>query len=232
MLPHTGSSTLAEQQAGLQAAVALRPDRVRVTVHADSEVRSQALYAWLRARDWSAMLGIRGDTRSAGTPSGDPAPRADRAPRAAVVYRNGGYLTDAHGGPVQVIAWWAKDDDGKPIRRAVMTNLPATWRTYGHGRRRMWIETIVRDWQSQGCDRDGCGVIDPERFRRLWLALRLVYLGMVRIGRDVVKTGWRRRGDDGPPHAWKYSLFPIGMGWLEQLISRGKPLPVLFYLYG
>jgi len=177
------------------------------------------------------MLGIRGDTRVADDPSAATTPLATRVPREAVVYLNGVYLTEARQGPVNVIAWWAKNADGTWILHAVMTNLPATWRTYLHGRRRMWIETIFRDWQSQGFDLDACGVTEPDRFSRLLLALSLAYLWIVSIGRYVVTKGWRRRIDDGPSYAWRYSLFQLGLGWRDHLSRCGKSLPVLFYLY-
>ena len=78
-LPHRGSSTWADQQALIQAAVALLPARVRVSVHGDSEFRSQALYAWLRTQGYDAMLGVRGRTwvyaSSEATAAGQPLER-------------------------------------------------------------------------------------------------------------------------------------------------------------
>lgn len=74
------------------------------------------------------------------------------APDTGVTYLHGVYLTEARIGPVHVIAWWAKDADGTQHARAVITNLPARWQTYRVGRRRMWIETVFRDGQSQGFD--------------------------------------------------------------------------------
>lgn len=62
-LAHRGSSTLADQQALLQSAVALLPERVRVSMHGDSEFRSRSLFGWLRTQGYDAMLGIRGDVR-------------------------------------------------------------------------------------------------------------------------------------------------------------------------
>jgi hypothetical protein len=61
VLKHGGSSSLADQQAVLTAAVALLPAEVRVLVHADSEFRSQALFTWIRSHGWDAILGIRGN---------------------------------------------------------------------------------------------------------------------------------------------------------------------------
>src|SRR5687768_7060493 len=44
ILPHQGSSTLRDQQQLLRAAATLLPLSVRISVHADSEFRSQQLF--------------------------------------------------------------------------------------------------------------------------------------------------------------------------------------------
>jgi hypothetical protein len=49
---------LADQQALLKEALALLPERVRVTVHGDSEFRGRELFTWLRSRHCEAMLGV------------------------------------------------------------------------------------------------------------------------------------------------------------------------------
>ena len=120
---------------------------------------------------------------------------------------------------MNVLAWWDKDDEGKPLTRAVMTNLPATARTYRLGKRRMWIETVFRDWQSGGFHLDRSGVMDRNRFARLLLPLAIAYLWLVSLGRWVVKRGYRRLIDDGTVRRWHYSLFQLGVGWKERLQS-------------
>jgi hypothetical protein len=50
ILPHQGSSNLTDQQKLLRAAAKLLPVGVRITVHADSEFRSQVLFDWIRRR--------------------------------------------------------------------------------------------------------------------------------------------------------------------------------------
>jgi hypothetical protein len=231
VLTHTGASALTDQQQVLTTALALLPERVRVTVHGDSEFRSQALSHWLCEQDGDAMLGIQGGTLMSPTPTAAAQPLATIVPETGVTYLHDVYLTEAQTGPVNVIAWWAKDSDGKRILRAVMTNLPACWQTSRLGRRRMWIETIFRDWQSQGFDLEASGVREPDRFARLLLVLCLVYLWLVCVGRYVVKKGWRRRADRGPARAWRYSLFMIGQAWHDHLASLGRPLPQIWVLY-
>lgn len=231
-LPHRGASGLVDQQTLLRQALAVLPPRVRVTIHGDSEFRSQELFTWLRDLGHHGMLGVTGATLVALTPTSTPAALATWLPhRDSVAYLTGVYLTEGCHGPVQVLAWWDKDEDGKLIVRAVMTDLPASWQTYRWGRRRMWIETVFRDWQSGGFHLDQSGITDRDRFANLLLPLVIAYLWLIAIGRWVVKRGYRHLVDDGPAHSWKYSLFQIGVAWKERLAAYTQPIPIYFTLY-
>lgn len=231
-LDHRGQSGFADQQALFKQALEVLPERVRVSVHGDSEFRSQELFAWLRNLGHDAMLGVTGRTLLATTLGGESQPLESwLKDRETVVYLNGVYLTEAQIGPVNVIAWWDRDDAGKLLVRAVMTNLRASWQTYVRGKRRMWIETVFRDWQSGGFHLDRSGIVDRERFARLLLPLVIAYLWFVSLGRWVVKKGYRKLIDDGEAHTWQYSLFQLGVGWKERLGSYTQAIPVILYLY-
>jgi hypothetical protein len=231
-LDHRGKSNLDTQQELLTEALALLPERVRVTVHGDSEFRGWALFEWLRERHCDAMLGVQGNTYVSLTPDGSRQLLKDwLIDRATVVYLQDIYLTEDAHGPVSLIAWWAKDDNDDWIVRGVTTNLPASWQTYLRGRRRMWIETVFRDWQSGGFHLDRCGMTDRDRVARLLLPLAIAYLWLVSLGRWVVKKGYRRLIDDGTAQSWHFSLFQLGVGWKERLASYTLAIPVLLYLY-
>jgi hypothetical protein len=232
VLAHRGPSGLADQQAVLQSALAVLPERVRVSIHGDSEFRSQELFAWIRAHGHDGMMGVPGRTLVALMPDEAATPLVTwLSDRETVAYLNGVYLTEDRLGPVNILAWWAKDDDGKPIVHAVMTNLPATWATYRYGSRRMWIETVFRDWQSGGFHLDESGITDRARFARLLVPLVIAYLWFVAVGRWVTKRGYRTLVDDGPARSWKYSLFQLGVAWKEHLGSYTQALPVILKLY-
>ena len=191
------------------------------TIRFDNEHPSVALFQWLREQGHDALLSIRGRTSIDDTvDAGQGQTLLERVgQRRDVVYLTGVYVTEERYGPVNVYAWWSKDDDGKPLLRAVMTNLPATPRTKQRGRKRMWIETGFRDWQSGGFQLDQTGITDRERLARLLIPLLVAYLWLVSIGRWVVKRGYRRLIDHGAARAWRYSLFQLGVGWLERLQS-------------
>ncbi|MBK9942881.1 MAG: hypothetical protein IPP13_14825 [Kouleothrix sp.] len=66
-----------------------------VTIHGDSEFRSQELFSWLRDLSHHGMLGVTGATLVALTPSSTPAALTTWLPhRASVAYLSGVYLTE------------------------------------------------------------------------------------------------------------------------------------------
>jgi len=232
ILPHQGSSSLTDQQTLLRAAAKLLPPRVRITVHADSEFRSQQLFGWIRNRRWNAILGIRGNTPVTLDPSRAGQKLTTWLPdRETVVYLNQVYLTETRHGPVNVLGWWDKDDRGVLTCYAVMTNLRATWQTYRIGSRRMWIETMFRDWQSGGFELGKTGISNHERFERLIVLVCLVYLWFVSIGRWLVKRGYRTLLDAGASQAWQQSLFTLAVAWQNRLRSFDQPMPVFWFVY-
>ena len=231
-LEHRGKSNLADQQEMLTQALALLPERVRISVHGDSEFRGWPLFAWLREQGCHALLGVQGNTYVGTTAHGPRQLLKDwLIDRETVVYLQDIYLTEDAYGPVSVIAWWAKDADSQWIVRGVVTDLPPTYQTYRQGSRRMWIETVFRDWQSGGFHLDRCGSMDRERLARLLLPLAIAYLWLVAVGRWVVKRGYRRLIDDGTAQRWHFSLFQLGVGWKERLATYTLALPVLLYIY-
>lgn len=248
-LPHRGSSNPTEQIELFHVAVKLLPPNVRVSVHADSEFRSEELFGWVRTQGYDAMLGIQGhiwvyetaepgaDGQSLGSRVAPLPPQTATGRKrthriSPVTYLTQVYLGKEHrGGPVNIIAWWERDKDDKVVLHAIKTNLPATAHTKAYGRRRMWIETVFRDWQSGGFHLDESGLVDTGRVLRLLLVLAIAYVWLVSVGRWVVKRSYRCQIDDGSKHHWHFSLFQLGVGWKEHLASYAQPLPVLFHVY-
>jgi hypothetical protein len=223
---------------------------VRLSVHGDSEFRSQELFAWLRSQGYAALLGISGrlwlydttdpaeigqplEARVTALPPQTERGRKRQQRTSPITYLAQVYVVqEVRNGPVTIIAWWERDDDGKVVLHAVMTNLPANARTKALGKRRMWIETVFRDWQSGGFQLVRCGIPDTARVVRLLLVLAIAEKWLVSLGRWVVKRGYRQLIDDGAPRQWHFSLFQLGVGWMERLQSFCQPLPVILFLYG
>lgn len=232
ILPHQGSSTLTDQQQLLRQAAKLLPPSVRITVHADSEFRSQLLFDWLRKRRWNAILGIRGNVHVTTDPAVPGQPLSTWLPhRDSVAYLNHVWLTEERCGPRNILAWWDKNDRGELICYAVMTNLPATWQTYRVGSRRMWIETMVRDWQSGGFELGTSAISNRERFARLLILVCLVYVWFVSLGRWLVKKGYRALLDAGASDCWQQSLFSLAVAWQNRLRTFDQPMRVFWFIY-
>ncbi|KAB8139559.1 hypothetical protein F8S13_27595 [Chloroflexia bacterium SDU3-3] len=232
VLAHAGSSSLPDQQEALQTAAALLPSTVRITVHADSEFRSYALFAWIRAQDWHAMLGVRGNLLVRTAPDAEAKALHDWLPGTDTrVFLNEMWVRDDRNGPVNLLAWWDTNDRGDPIVYGVMTDLPATWQTFQWGKRRMWIETLFRDWQSGGFALGTTALRDAQRFSRLLILIGIVYGWFVSVGRWVVKRGYRTLIDAGPSRQWQCSLFTLAIAWQNRQHAFGLSMPVRWKVY-
>lgn len=108
--------------------------------------------------------------------------------------------------------WWAGDADAPG--RVVMTDLPANGVPFKRGRRRMWIETLCRAWQSSGLHLDQTASAAADRVHRLLIGLSMADVLFLSLGRWVVKRSYRRLIEDGEPRAWHSSLFQRGVGWM------------------
>jgi hypothetical protein len=232
VLEHLGSSDSDQHIALLEQALPSLPPNVAVTLHGDAEFCTTTLFRWARKRGWHAMLGLRSSTQLRFSQArAEPGQRiaAYYGDRRGVVYVAQVYVTQERFGPVNLIIWW--DGDAEEPIRAVMTDLPANGIPFRRGRRRMWIETLFRDWQSSGFHLDQTGLVSPDRFNRLLIVLALADLLFLSVGRWVVKRSYRRLIDDGLPRAWHYSLFQLGVGWLIYCQSNGYSMPVILSLY-
>ncbi|MDP9313257.1 MAG: transposase, partial [Chloroflexota bacterium] len=232
VLAHLGSSDSDQQIAILEQALRSLPPGVQVTLHGDAEFCTTTLFRWARKRGWHAILGLQSSTHlhfSAARTGAGQSIAAYYGQRRGVLYVSQVYVTEERFGPVNLMIWWDGDKD-EPIR-AVMTDLPANGFTFQRGRRRMWIETLFRDWQSSGFHLDQTGLVSRDRFDRLLVGLALAYLLFLSVGRWVVKRSYRRLIDDGHPRSWHYSLFQLGVGWLIYCQSNGYSMPVILSLY-
>jgi hypothetical protein len=234
VLDHEGSTGAGEQIALVAEALSALPTGVEVILHGDGEFRSTELFAWARTRAVRVMLGLSESTlvftSARGAEAGRSIADCYGPRRTRPLPLRGVYITEARYGPVNVLIWWTKDQDGERIR-AVGTDLRGDGYSLRAGRTRMWIETLFGDWQSRGFALDKTGLMHAARLERLLLGLALAYVLLLSLGRWVVKRGLRRLVDDGAPHKWKLSLFGLGVSWLEHRRHAPAPPALGFYLY-
>ena len=134
-------------------------------------------------------------------------------------------FTAAEYGPVLVsIVWEAHWKE--PL--ILVSNLDFLEEAYGWYRRRFRIETFFSDQKSRGFDLARSHIADTAHLHRLLIGTCLAYLWMVCLGAWVMQTGQlplihRRDRCD-------WSLFHIGLNWIEFCLNEGRPIPVPFAL--
>jgi hypothetical protein len=233
-LDHAGSTSAAEQIALLEQARPVIPAAGRIVLHGDGEFRSTELFAWAAAQDWRVMLGLSTSSYlfTTATAAEEGRSIADwyGPRRTRPLYLQQVYLTEERYGPLNVVIWWTKDQQGARIR-AVGTDLAGDGHTWRAGRTRMWIETLFGDCKTRGFGVQKSGLVHGARLERLLLGLALAYVLLLSVGRWVVKRGWRRQVDTGGGRQWKISLFRIGVSWLDRQRERRELPTILIQLY-
>ena len=128
-------------------------------------------------------------------------------------------------GPVQVIAWWARGYT-EPI--FLVTNIELPDEACYWYKKRFMIETFFSDEKSRGFHLHKSHLSDPDRLGILMIAaclayLWIVYLGVTVVRKDQVKVIHRADRCD-------WSLFRLGLAWLDYLLNEELDIPVSFTL--
>jgi len=91
---------------------------------------------------------------------------------------------------------------------------------------RYWIEEMLSDHKSRGLNLESTRLTDPDRIKRLLVAVTLAYLWIMEVGALVVTSGQRRQVDNRGASR-SVSLCQIGLRWLSERRNLGF-LPPLF----
>ena len=134
-------------------------------------------------------------------------------------------FTAAEYGPVLVsIIWeWAWKE---PL--LLVSNLEFLAEAYGWYKRRFRVETFFSDQKSRGFYLGHSHISDTEHLDRLLIGTCLAYLWMVCLGAWVVQTGRLPLIHRSDRCHW--SLFHIGMTWIEFCLNEGLPIWIRFAL--
>jgi hypothetical protein len=131
---------------------------------------------------------------------------------------------DAYGPVLVGIVWEMRWKE--PL--VLVSNLDFLEEAYGFYRKRFRIETFFSDQKSRGFYLEHSHVSDTDHLSRLLIGTCLAYLWMVCLGAWVVQSGrlsWIHRTD-----RCDWSLFHIGLNWLEYCLNEGLPIGVHFAL--
>ena len=128
-------------------------------------------------------------------------------------------FTASEYGPVLVAIVW-ETSWKEPL--ILVSNLDFLWEAYAWYKRRFRIETFFSDQKSRGFYLGHSHISDTKHLERLLIATCLAYLWMVCLGQWVVQTGqlaFIHRSD-----RCDWSLFRIGLAWVEFCLNEGLPL--------
>ena len=128
-------------------------------------------------------------------------------------------FTASQYGPVLVCILWKPSWDDPLILVSNLDFLEEAYHFYQH---RFRIETFFSDQKSRGFYLGHSHISDPSHLDRLLIGLCLAYLWIVFMGAWVVKTGRLPLIHRNKRCDW--SLFHIGINWVEYCLNKGLPL--------
>ena len=134
-------------------------------------------------------------------------------------------FTAAEYGPVLVSIIW-ESAWKEPL--LLVSNLEFLAEAYGWYKRRFRIETFFSDQKSRGFYLGHSHISDTKHLERLLIGTCLAYLWMVCLGAWVVQTGKLTLIHRSDRCDW--SLFRIGMAWIEFCLNEGLPIWIHFAL--
>ena len=134
-------------------------------------------------------------------------------------------FTGAEYGPVLVGIVW---EVGWKDPLLLVCNLDFLAEAYGWYRRRFRIETFFSDQKSRGFYLGHSHISDTAHLGRLLIGTCLAYLWIVCLGAWVRKSGQLSLIHRADRCDW--SLFHIGLNWIEFCLNEGLPLRVQFRL--
>jgi len=135
-----------------------------------------------------------------------------------------GFTAAAYGPVLMAVIWEAQWSD--PL--ILVSNLEFLEEAYLYYRRRFRIETFFSDQKSRGFCLAHSHIRDTAHLERLLIATCLSYLWMVCLGDWVVRSGHLpciHRVD-----RCDWSLFRIGLAWMEFCLNEDLPLWTHFAL--
>ena len=135
-----------------------------------------------------------------------------------------GFTATAYG-PVLVAVVW-ETTWKEPL--VLVSNLEFLEEAYGWYTRRFRIETFFSDQKSRGFYLGHSHISDTAHLERLLIATCLAYLWMVCLGQWVMQTGQLALIHRSDRCDW--SLFRIGLAWVEFCLNEGLPLWIRFNL--
>lgn len=140
--------------------------------------------------------------------------------RGEVVAVSPAWMTQAHYGPISVLAVWEQQCDQPLYLVTNMSDLDAALKLY---KKRAHIETFFSDQKSRGFQIHKSHLSQPARLGRLLIASCLAYVWLVYLGVCATQPEWN--GRLYRQDRCDLSLFRLGQRLLAHCLSERIPIP-------
>jgi hypothetical protein len=218
-LDHAGNSSLSQWKTLLDYLARLLSPDMSVIILADREFGDVERLRYVAQKGWFYAIRLKGNVEGYDPHWGQPvrwlklwemAPQIGRQYSLDVIS-----LTKQALYPVSLACAWALGSDEPWF---IATNLPRPLQALKEYRRRFGCEELFSDLKKRGFNWEDSLIREPHRFARLILALALLTVFLLTLGRHL-----RLHGHDleltSPSHRRRYSLFQIARRWLRRRLA-------------
>jgi hypothetical protein len=137
-----------------------------------------------------------------------------------------GYLALNHIYRVHLLVHWKR---GEKEPWCLATNLPDKRMSLRFYARRPWIEEMFGDFKKHGFDLEKTKLCHFQRLSRLTLAVAILYVWLVSIGTQTVRSGKRHLVDRHDRR--DLSIFQIGLRFIERCLTNALPFSISLCSY-
>ena len=218
-----GHSSTDTQLALLQNAYELLPDHVSVVLLGDGEFDGARLVQWMEQVNWQYACRTALDTLVFFQGRWVALQDLPLEAKQEAFFTDVLFTQSAQVGPVNILAIW---NEKEGCHWFIVTNFVTQREAQRWYRKRFTIETLFSDVKGRGFNLDKTRLYIPDRVNRLILATAITYLFTVFLGVDLIhsgKLGELVRTDDS-----YYSLFQLGLIYLDHLLNERFPFPDLY----
>lgn len=218
-----GHSSIETQLALLQTAYTLVPENMPVVFLGDGEFDGAHLVEWMEQVGWQYACRTASDTLILYQGTWVALQDLPLAAKQEAFCANVLFTQSVQVGPVNILAVWNEKEERHWF---IVTNFETQEQAQMWYRKRFTIETLFSDVKGRGFHLDKTRLFIPERVSRLILATAIAYVFSVFLGVDLIHSG--RLGQLVRTDDSYYSLFQLGLIYLDHLLNNSLPFPDLY----
>jgi len=222
-VPHIrGHSNTRKQLALLAYVHSLIPAGAAVFLVGDCEFGSVGVQRQLKPWHWFYVLRQKSDTGLWFSEAQGWQPFGSYIQKPGQSFWLGtGYLARNHIFRVNLLVHWKR---GEKEPWCLATNLPDKSLALRFYRRRGWIEEMFGDFKKHGFDLERTKLCHFQRLSRLTLAVAILYVWLVSVGTQTIRSGDRHLVDRHDRR--DLSIFQIGLRFIERRLTNALPIKI------